>query len=103
MLWHLAVLPFAVSPLKDTFNNEDHEAMTSIPWAKEFPGDITVCDAAGVILEMNNGGAKSFAKTAAEGLSAATCWTAIPNPRAARFRSCWWQGRSTPIRLRRAA
>ena len=36
--------------------------MTSIPWAKEFPGDITVCDVTGVILEMNDRAAKTFAK-----------------------------------------
>jgi len=36
--------------------------MTSIPWAKEFPGDITVCDVTGVILEMNDRSAKTFAK-----------------------------------------
>ena len=30
--------------------------MASIPWAKEFPGSITVCDAAGVILDMNRDG-----------------------------------------------
>ena len=33
---------------------EHREPMTSIPWAKEFPGTITVCDAAGVILDMND-------------------------------------------------
>ena len=36
--------------------------MTSIPWAKEFPGSITLCDATGVILDMNDQAAKSYAK-----------------------------------------
>jgi transcriptional regulator with PAS, ATPase and Fis domain len=36
--------------------------MTSIPWTNEFPGEITVCDAAGVILQMNNRAAKAFQK-----------------------------------------
>jgi tRNA U38,U39,U40 pseudouridine synthase TruA len=49
-------------PTKDTFNNEDDKAMTSIAWAKEFPGDITICDAAGVILDMNDCAAESFTK-----------------------------------------
>ena len=34
--------------------------MTSIPWAKEFCGGVTVCDAAGVILEMNDRAAAAF-------------------------------------------
>ena len=36
--------------------------MQDIPWVKEFPGGITVCDADGVILEMNDGAAEAFAK-----------------------------------------
>ncbi len=36
--------------------------MTTIPWAEEFPGDVTVCDVAGVILEMNAGAVKNFEK-----------------------------------------
>lgn len=31
-------------------------------WVKEFPAGITVCDRAGVILEMNDGAAEAFAK-----------------------------------------
>ena len=34
--------------------------MTDSRWAKEFPGAITVCDADGIILEMNDKAAKSF-------------------------------------------
>jgi len=34
--------------------------MTDPTWAKEFPGAITVCDADGIILEMNDKAAKSF-------------------------------------------
>ena len=29
-------------------------------WVKEFPGAVTVCDVAGVILEMNDAAIKSF-------------------------------------------
>ncbi len=36
--------------------------MTTIPWTNEFPGDITVCDVAGVILDMNAGAARNFEK-----------------------------------------
>ena len=34
--------------------------MTNIPWTKEFPGEITVCDTAGIILEMNDRAATAF-------------------------------------------
>ena len=30
------------------------------PWAREFPGAIVVCDAQGIILEMNDRAAQSF-------------------------------------------
>ena len=36
--------------------------MTSIPWPREFPGEITVCDTAGIILEMNDRAAQAFEK-----------------------------------------
>jgi PAS domain-containing protein len=36
--------------------------MQDIPWAQEFPGSITVCDAAGVILDLNDRAAETFAK-----------------------------------------
>lgn len=38
--------------------------MTDHAWIKEFPGEITVCDADGVILEMND---KSAASNALDG------------------------------------
>jgi transcriptional regulator with PAS, ATPase and Fis domain len=38
------------------------EEMSEHSWVNEFPGAITVCDADGIILEMNDQAAKSFAK-----------------------------------------
>jgi len=35
--------------------------MASSRWTQEFPGSITVCDRAGIILEMNDRSAKTFA------------------------------------------
>ncbi len=35
--------------------------MPNTPWSKEFPGDITVCDADGVIVEVNDHAAETFA------------------------------------------
>ncbi len=37
-------------------------------WIKEFPAAITVCDPAGVILEMNDKAAKTFEKDGGYGL-----------------------------------
>ena len=34
--------------------------MTSHAWIKEFPAAVTVCDAEGIILEMNDKSAKTF-------------------------------------------
>ena len=36
--------------------------MASHPWTQEFPGTITVCDQKGIILEMNDRSAKTFAE-----------------------------------------
>ena len=54
--------------------------MTSIPWANEFPGDITVCDAAGVILEMNDHAAKTFAKDGGRALLGSNLLDCHPEP-----------------------
>jgi len=34
--------------------------MVEFAWVKEFPGAITVCDAEGIILEMNDQSARSY-------------------------------------------
>lgn len=34
--------------------------MSVYDWVKEFPGDITVCDPRGIILEMNDKAARTF-------------------------------------------
>jgi hypothetical protein len=36
--------------------------MTPHAWIREFPGAVTVCDAAGIILEMNVRAAETFAR-----------------------------------------
>ena len=35
--------------------------MDNTPWTREFPGSIVVCDRDGIILEMNEAAAKTFA------------------------------------------
>ena len=54
--------------------------MTTIPWAKEFPGNISVCDAAGVILAMNDRAAQSFEKDGGSGLVGSNLLDCHPEP-----------------------
>ena len=42
--------------------------MKEAAWVKEFPASITVCDAAGTILEMNDSSARTFAADGGAGL-----------------------------------
>jgi hypothetical protein len=41
--------------------------MPNVPWTKGLPGDVTVCDAEGVVLEMNDRAAETFSKTGGRG------------------------------------
>ena len=54
--------------------------MTGIPWAKEFPGEVTVCDAAGVILEMNDRAAAAFEKQGGRALVGTNLLDCHPEP-----------------------
>ncbi len=54
--------------------------MPNIPWAKEFPGDITVCDADGIILEMNDGASKAFEKDGGQALVGTNLLDCHPEP-----------------------
>jgi hypothetical protein len=54
--------------------------MNSIPWTKEFPGEITLCDADGVILEMNDRAAKAFEKDGGQALVGTNLLDCHPEP-----------------------
>ena len=54
--------------------------MSIVPWAKEFPAAITVCDAAGVILEMNDLAAAAFEKDGGRRLVGANLLDCHPEP-----------------------
>jgi hypothetical protein len=60
--------------------------MTDIPWVKEFPGAITVCDAAGVILEMNDHAAKQFEKEGGRTLVGGSLLDCHPEPARTKLR-----------------
>jgi len=67
--------------------------MTNIPWAKEFPGAITVCDAAGVILEMNDMAANAFEKQGGLGLVGSNLLDCHPEPSRSKVRELLASGR----------
>lgn len=54
--------------------------MTNIPWTNEFPGEITICDATGVILQMNDRAAKAFEKDGGRALLGTNLLDCHPEP-----------------------
>jgi hypothetical protein len=54
--------------------------MTSSAWAKEFPGSIVVCDIRGVIIEMNDRGAATFAPDGGKKLIGSNILDCHPEP-----------------------
>jgi len=67
--------------------------MTTIPWANEFPGNITVCNAAGVILAMNAGAAKSFEKQGGLALVGTNLLDCHPEPSRAKVQNLLASGK----------
>jgi transcriptional regulator with PAS, ATPase and Fis domain len=59
---------------------EAAETMSEIAWVKEFPGAITVCDTAGVILAMNDRAAEQFAKDGGQELVGGNLLDCHPEP-----------------------
>ncbi len=54
--------------------------MSQFPWTQEFPGEITVCDTAGIILEMNDFAAKAFEKYGGHKLVGSNLLDCHPEP-----------------------
>ena len=54
--------------------------MSEHAWIKEFPGAITVCDADGVILEMNDKAARTFEKDGGANLVGRNMLDCHPEP-----------------------
>jgi hypothetical protein len=54
--------------------------MSEHEWIKEFPAAITVCDAEGIILEMNDKAAKTFEKDGGYKLVGASMFDCHPDP-----------------------
>lgn len=60
--------------------------MQDVSWVKEFPGDVTVCDANGVILQMNDRAAKTFAKDGGRELIGTNLLDCHPEPSRSKVR-----------------
>lgn len=54
--------------------------MPNHPWTQEFPGSITVCDPAGIILEMNDRSAKTFQEQGGAALVGSNLLDCHPEP-----------------------
>ena len=54
--------------------------MSEHEWIKEFPAAITVCNAEGIILEMNDKAAKTFEKDGGYKLIGASMFDCHPDP-----------------------
>ena len=54
--------------------------MNENEWIKEFPAAITVCDAEGIILEMNDKAAKTFAADGGRKLTGSNMLDCHPEP-----------------------
>ena len=54
--------------------------MNEHEWIKEFPGSVTVCDAKGVILEMNDKAARTFEKDGGANLVGRNMLDCHPEP-----------------------
>ena len=62
------------------FRSPMGENMSNHKWVKEFPGAITVCDADGIILEMNDKAAGTFEKDGGANLVGKNMLDCHPEP-----------------------
>lgn len=68
--------------------------MTDIPWVQEFPGAITVCDRAGVILRMNHCAAAAFAEQGGHALVGTNLLDCHPEPSRTKLREMLASGKA---------
>jgi hypothetical protein len=76
--------------------------MTEIPWTKEFPGAITLCDAAGVILQMNDLAAANFEKEGGRRLVGANLLDCHPEPSRTKVREMLASGTANVYTIEKA-
>ncbi len=60
--------------------------ITESPWVREFPGAITVCDAEGIILAMNDESAQAFEAQGGRGLIGTNLLDCHPEPSRSKVR-----------------
>ncbi len=63
-------------------------------WVREFPGAVTVCDAAGRIIEMNDKAAEVFEKDGGRGLVGTNALDCHPEPARTKLKGMLESGRT---------
>jgi transcriptional regulator with PAS, ATPase and Fis domain len=82
--------------------NSEPTTMTSTPWTKEFPGGVTVCDANGIVLEMNDRAAKIFEKDGGQELVGKSLFNCHPEPARTKLREMLASGESNAYTIEKA-
>jgi PAS domain S-box-containing protein len=70
-------------------------------WVREFDAAVTVCDAAGVILEMNDRAARSFAEWGGRALIGSNVLDCHPEPARAKLRQIMHEQRANTYTIER--
>ena len=68
--------------------------MPDVSWTKELPADITVCDAQGIILDLNDNAAETFAKDGGRALIGKNLLDCHPEPARTRLKGLLASGQS---------
>jgi len=61
-------------------------APTDHPWVKEFPGTVTVCDAEGIIIDLNDASIKQFEERGGARLIGSLIFDCHPEPARTKFK-----------------
>ena len=69
--------------------------MDDHPWTREFPGAITVCDARGILVEMNDRAERAFAEQGGRKLIGSDLADCHPEPSRSKFRELLRIGQET--------
>ncbi len=75
--------------------------MNDLSWTKEFPGSVTLCDTAGVILQMNDASASLFAKYGGRDLIGRNLLDCHPEPSRSKLAEMLATGRANAYTIRK--
>ena len=75
--------------------------MSENAWVKEFPGAVTVCDAEGRILEMNDKAAEVFASDGGRALIGTNVLACHPEPARSKLKGMLESGRTNAYTIKK--